>query len=131
MPYITEEYYKNEYEGVQVPADSFSRLAKRSSEIVDMLTDHLVSIHGLDAFSDFVQKQVKKATAAQLEYLVTNGERRAQGGGNFGSVRAGNFQYADRAGADQLSREEQMTSAAVLAYLEPTGLLYRGVSVND
>lgn len=131
MPYITEDYYKNEYEGTPVPGDAFNRLAKRSSEIIDMLTNHALKFNELASLPSFVQEQVKKATAAQVEYLLTNGEDKAQGAGGYGQVRAGNFTYGDRAGADALSREQQMTSAAVISHLEPTGLLYRGVSVYD
>lgn len=130
MPYITSEYYINDYEGVPVNGDAFNRLAKRASEIIDKLTEYQIKMKGFDSFIDFDKSQIKKATAAQVEYLVSNGEHLAQGAGEFGQVRAGNFSYGSRQGDANESRTERMTSSAVIAHLTPTGLLYRGVSVN-
>lgn len=131
MPYIDDDYYKNEYVGIPISDENtFNRLVKRASDIVDMLTFHKLISIDFEKWPDFVQGQVKKATAAQVEYLFTNGETKAMGAGGYGQVSAGNFSYGDKAGADALSREEEMTSAAVIEHLRPTGLFYQGVDVR-
>lgn len=130
MPYITKEYYENEYKGTPVQdKEAFDRLAARATDIVDMLTNFNLLGTELSKWPELIQGQIKKATAAQVEYLLTYGESNALGAGEYGQVSAGNFSYGDKAGKEALSREEQMTSAAVLNHLSPTGLLYTGVDV--
>lgn len=131
MPYIDEAYYKNEYEGIPFKAEgAFSRLAKNASRVIDILTQHQLISTEFTKWPEMVQAQVKKATAAQVEYLFTNGETKAMGAGGYGQVSAGNFSYGDKAGTDALSREQEMTSVAVIEHLKPTGLIYQGVEVR-
>lgn len=130
MSYITKEYYENEYKGTPIQdGETFDRLAARATDIVDMLTNFYLLGSELSKWPALIQGQIKKATAAQVEYLLTHGEDKAMGAGDYGQVSAGNFSYGDKAGKESLSREEQMTSVAVINHLEPTGLLYRGVDV--
>lgn len=130
MPYITKEYYDSVYKGTPISdGGTFDRLAARATDIVDMLTNHQLLGTELSKWPELIQGQIKKATAAQVEYLLTQGESKAMGAGEYGQVSAGNFSYGGRAGKESLSREELMTSAAVLNLLSPTGLLYRGVGV--
>lgn len=130
MPYIDKDYYENEYKGMPVSDGlAFERLAMSASRVVDFLTNHRLVGSEFSEWPDLIQAQVKKATAAQVEYLITNGETKAMGSGDYGQVSAGNFSYGDKAGSDALSREEQMASAAVTMHLKPTGLLYQGVDV--
>lgn len=132
MPYIDKDYYENNYEGIPVNGDAFKRLTKRASEIIDFLTNHALKDPTLDLMGiPIIEEQVKKATAAQVEYLHTQGESKAMGAGSLGQVSAGNFSYGERVGDDTLSRQQQMTSSAVLEHLKPTGLLYQGVGVYD
>lgn len=132
MPYIDRDYYVNDYAGIPISDEpTFTRLSKRASDVIDYLTGHRLLVSEFDSLPPFIQKQVKKATASQVEYLFTNGEANAMGAGGFGQVTAGNFSYGDKAGSDALTRREQMISAAVLEHLSPTGLLYQGVDVYD
>lgn len=130
MAYITKEYYETDYLGsANLDDKDFNRLAKRASDVIDAVTSYRLLGNTLPKQPIFIQEQVRRATAAQLEFLVINGEAAAMGAGGFGQVSAGNFSYGDKAGADALSRDQQMTSAAVINYLLPTGLLYQGVGV--
>lgn len=129
MPYIDKEYYDNDYKGIPIEPDTFNRLVRRASDSINFVTNHKLRFIQLDELAPFIQEQVKKATAAQVEYLITNGESAAMGAGQLGQVSAGNFSYGDKAGKDTLSRREQMISTAVLEHLKPTGLLYQGVGV--
>lgn len=132
MPYIDKDFYDSEYGGTPInDVPTFDRLVKRASEIIDYLTNHALQFIELDSYSSFVQNQVKKATASQVEYLLTNGESKAIGGDSFGQVSAGNFSYGNRMGDSSLNRTEQMVGGAVIQHLSPTGLLYQGVAVYD
>ncbi len=131
MPYIDLEYYNNEYEGVEVDSTSFSRLSKRASEMIDILINHKLTGKDFDKQGAFIKEQIKKATAAQIEYIVLNGEENSIGSGGFGQVSAGNFSYGDKPGKESISRSETMTSQKVMSILSSTGLLYKGLDVYD
>lgn len=132
MPYITKEYYENEYHGVTTLEEAdFNRLARRAGDVIDIITNHKLVHLELSKQPIFIQEQVKKAIAAQIDYLVTSGESNAMGAGGFGQASAGNFSYGDKAGVEGLSREQQMTSGAVIQHLMPTGLMYQGIDVYD
>lgn len=131
MSYIDKVYYDNEYKGIQIDEDTFSRLSERSTEIIDILTNYKLIGTDIEELAPFIRMQIKKATASQIEYLFTSGESNAIGGGGFSQVRAGNFTYGDKAGKESISRAETMTSQKVTSILSSTGLLYGGVDVYD
>lgn len=130
MSYIDSDYYMMEYGGGDIDMVAFSRLSKRSSDVINILTGYKITQIGFENLAPFIKDQIKKATAAQVEYLAVNGEGAAIGGGGFGQVSAGNFSYGDKAGKEDISRAETMTSQLVLSLLTPTGLLYRGVGIR-
>jgi hypothetical protein len=122
MAYIDYTYYTDVYKGVPIQdADTFSRLSERASEIIDQVTNY--TIQDIATLPMFVQDQVKKATAAQVEYFVYAGEQVLHGDNGMTDVRLGNFSYSVGA--------QSAISPAVINYLRPTGLLYRGVTVCD
>jgi hypothetical protein len=120
MAYIDYTYYTDVYKGVPIDADTFSRLSERASEIIDQVTNY--AIQDFAALPAFTQEQVKKATAAQVEYLYYAGEISIHGD-VFGNVKLGDFNYS--------GGTPSAISPAVINYLRPTGLLYRGVTVCD
>jgi hypothetical protein len=132
MAYIDKQYYDNNYNGVPIADEStFNRLAERASDVIDQMTGYLLHGQEFTQLAQFIQDQVKKATAAQIEYMATSGESVIHGS-NFGSVSIGNFSYSEGSKGSndsRINRNEQRTSPAVIGYLKPTGLLYRGVSV--
>lgn len=124
MAYIDYTYYTDVYKGVPIPdADTFSRLSERASELIDQVTNY--TIQDLAALTTFTQEQVKKATAAQVEYFALAGDSVTHGVSEFQNVKLGDFSYSTGGAA------QNVVSPAVLSYLRPTGLLYRGVTVCD
>ncbi len=124
MAYIDYTYYTDVYKGVPIPdADTFSRLSERASELIDQVTNY--TIQDLAALTTFTQEQVKKATAAQVEYFALAGDSVTHGVSEFQNVKLGDFSYSTDGAA------QNVVSPAVLSYLRPTGLLYRGVTVCD
>lgn len=126
MAYIDQDYYHEIYKGVPIDdVDTFNRHAERASDVVDQVTNYVLYGRDLERFSLFIQEQVKKATAAQVEYYVQKGYG-VEGGGDFQQVRIGNFNYS-KLQAQGLSRNQTRVSPALIEHLKPTGLLYRGV----
>ncbi|MBM7585845.1 hypothetical protein JOC86_002387 [Bacillus pakistanensis] len=132
MPYIDKTYYDETYGGVPIAdVDAFSRLSKKASDIIDQITNYSLTGVEFTQLAQFLQDQVKKATSAQVEYMVSMGGDTATHGGGYASVGVGNFSYSEGDSTSKLNREQQRTSPAVIEYLKPTGLLYRGVNTHD
>jgi hypothetical protein len=125
MPYIDKTYYDETYKGMPITdPDLFDRLATRASDMIDQLTQYVLKGVEFTQFAQLIQDNVKKATAAQIEYMASLGGELAIHGGGPSSVNIGNFSY--QAG----SAGQQEVSPAVIKYLIPTGLLYKGVEVH-
>lgn len=130
VAYIDAEYYNNVYKGLDVGED-FERYAERASDLIDQVTGYKIA--DLAALHPRIQELVKKATAAQVEFYVLNGGPEGVDGndGGFNQVAIGSFQYQTARMGQQTpaGKQEHRVAPAALAYLEPTGLLYRGVWV--
>jgi len=126
MPYVDYGYYTESYRGVAIEEGQFNSLVVKASDAIDMVTSDALQGIELSQQPIFLQEKVKKATAAQVEYMAMNGGETAMHGGSPSSVNVGNFSYSESEGMGS-----QRVSPAVMDYLRPTGLLYRGVSVRD
>ncbi|PGF06501.1 hypothetical protein COM59_24290 [Bacillus pseudomycoides] len=132
MLYIDVDYYNNDYEGTQVSDETLlKRMIKRATEQIDSLIDYKLQGVDFDKVDPFIRDQVKKATAAQVEFLAINGITSAtvsEGGGGF-SVGAYSENGMSAGAADSPSHYDRY-AITVVDYLKPTGLLYAGVSVG-
>ena len=130
MGYITPEYYTEQYKGADA-GDDLEKYIERASDLIDQVTGY--KIRDFENLPQFIKDQVMKATAAQVEYYVTQGGDEDVNAGNtdFARVAIGSFSYSvgSERGTSASNRDEQRVSPATLAYLEPTGLLYRGLGV--
>ncbi|PEJ75186.1 hypothetical protein CN680_18020 [Bacillus pseudomycoides] len=132
MPYIDVDYYNNDYEGTQVSDETLlKRMIKRASEQIDSIIGYKLQGVDFDKVAPFIREQVKKATAAQVEFLAINGITSAtvsEGGGGF-SVGA----YSENgmsAGAASAPSHYDRYAITVVDYLKHTGLLYAGIGVH-
>lgn len=124
MPYITLAYYKTDYLGVDPQDDTaLARAIARASDDVDMQTMHGIVLANLDAAQLAL---VQKATAAQAEYYVQNGDTYNEAGGS-GSERIGSYSRGGSSGSSG-SRGQSFAPRA-MAYLEQSGLMYRGARI--
>src|SRR5690554_7948692 len=130
VAYIDAEYYNNTYKGVDA-GDDLDRYIERASDLVDQVTGY--NIRDFEALPPFIQEQVKKATAAQVEFYVLHGGPGGVDGtdGAFNQAAFGYFEYQTARMGQQTpaGKQEHRVAPAALAYLEPTGLLYRGVGI--
>lgn len=128
MDYITEDYYINDYMGVPVDLTELPRLIKRASEQIDFLTHYRIPNYGFNNFTPFIQEQIKKATAAQVEFLSTNGELAGSVvEGGSGGFTIGKYSESGSAAAGGSAALSDRYALTVMDYLAPTGLLYSGV----
>ncbi|PGA79591.1 hypothetical protein COL94_28665 [Bacillus wiedmannii] len=132
MAYIDADYYNNDYEGTPVSDVALlNRMIKRASEQIDSIIGYKLQGVDFDKVSPFICDQVKKATAAQVEFLAINGVTSAtvsEGGGGF-SIGAYSENGMSAGAADAPSHYDRY-AITVVDYLRPTGLLYAGLCVH-
>ncbi len=121
MPYITKDFYIDEFSGELVDDTDFPMLLDRASEIVEEMCMYRISEDNLKNYSTDVQTKVKKAICAQIEYLDANGGCDMDMGADFQSAGLGKFNYAKSTDSKQ-----SLYAPRAMRYLFPTGLLYRG-----
>ncbi len=121
MSYIDLAYYSDTYFGVDAGAD-FPRLAARASDDIDLATGHSFVFGSL---TEPVLTLVKKAVCAQVEVYVQNGDT-YNDGENAGSEQIGSF---SRTVGYQQRKSPAALCPRARAYLEQTGLMFRGVEV--
>lgn len=125
MPYVTDQYYKNTYNGESVADADFPSLCMRAEEIIEEMTMYRVSYTTFPTFSEDVQERIKKAVCAQIEYLDANGGSDMDNGADLQSAGLGKFNYTRSAGANGSTTQSSYSPRAQRLLL-PTGLMYRG-----
>jgi len=129
MPYIDADYYKNEFEGVEIDETEIDRYIKRASDVIDQVTGY--KIKDFDNLPEFIQEQVKKATASQVEFFaLQGGPEVATSNDDVQSATIGSFSYTKgQSGGSSGGGQANKVSSSVIDYLKPTGLLYTGIGV--
>ena len=125
MGYITEDYYKQIYCGNDV--DGIDVLIERASDIIDNVTMMRIGgEEGLDRLSPVIVERVRRATAAEVEYLgAVGGTVEIETAAKCGGFSIGKFSVSG--GSSSSGGAADTLSPTALSYLEPTGLLYRGI----
>lgn len=120
MPYIDQAFYNDVYKGIPIDAETFKMLEKRASDVIDVLTNYRLAGVDLSHEPELIRTNVKKAVAAQVEYMFSDGGELSIHGGSPSSVSIGGFSYTEGSGV-------KIVSEMARSYLRPTGLLYMGV----
>ncbi|WP_282140315.1 hypothetical protein [Cytobacillus oceanisediminis] len=123
MPYIDQAFYNDVYNGTPMDAETFNMLEERASDVIDVLTNYRLAGVDLSHESELIRTNVKKAVAAQIEYMYSEGGELSVHGGSPSSVSIGGFSYTEGSGV-------KVVSEMARSYLRPTGLLYMGVEVR-
>lgn len=129
MAYVTESYYETTYYGIDAGAD-FNRLAARASDDVTLACpmqakDSTGEALDLTEFDTEQLALLKKATCAQIEWYVQNGDDY-----NDGSL-VGGYSIGSFSVQKNLTQHRPMGSLCPRAkgFLEQSGLMDRAVSV--
>ena len=125
MPYVTEQYYHEDFHGEPVEHAGFEVLCERAGEIVEEITMYRLTSEAMLIMPDHIQQLVKKAVCAQIEYLDANGGSELDHGFELQSARLGKFKYSSGREKDSRSRPAVYAPRA-MRILAATGLLYRG-----
>ncbi|MGM2610990.1 hypothetical protein [Bacillus cereus group sp. BceL008] len=133
MPYITVDYYRNEYEGTPIADDvMLKRMIKRASDVIDQMIHYKLEGIDLDLVAPFIKKQVMKATAAQTEFIALYGETSSNVMVETPVMQVGKFRYGLLRGgkSEGGTTIDPSFSHGAIKFLEPTGLLYSGVATQ-
>ena len=124
MPYIDYQFYTDEFKGVSLSEDAFNNLVSRASDLIDQVTNFKIETIGFENLYPAYQQRVKKAVAAQVEYMHVNGGIVNMQTADLSSASLGSFSYAENGSSGQVMKT---TSKSAIDYLRGTGLLYSGV----
>lgn len=124
MPFIDYQFYTDEFKGVSLSEDAFNGLVGRASDLVDQATNYKIEAIGIENLHPAYQQRVKKAVAAQVEFLNVNGGIVAMQSNDVTSASIGSFSYS---AGDSGKGMTKFISDSAITYLSTTGLLYRGV----
>jgi len=125
MPYVTEEYYNNDFYGEPVDKADFPSLLDRAAEIVEEMCMYRIQETCMNTYDMDIQELIKKAVCAQIEYLDANGGSDMDNGADLQSAGLGKFNYSKASGAGD-SGQQSVYAPRAQRILAPTGLLYRG-----
>lgn len=130
MPYIDYDFYTNEFKGVSLDESIFSSLVDRASDLIDIATNHKIEAIGFDHLYTSFQLRIKKAVAAQVEYMYVNGGIEAMQSQEIQQASIGRFSYSKSVSKAQSANVSTHQTICHMArdYLQGTGLLYAGVT---
>lgn len=122
MSYCSATYYDSVYFG-EPAGDKFDRLAARASDDVDIAARFQINMAALPAVH---RDLVAKATAAQIEWYVLNGDTYNDQGDteSIGS-------YSRTGGKSAVTGKPAALCPRARAYLEQTGLLSRAITMIE
>lgn len=133
MPYITIDYYRDEYGGTPIADDvMLKRMIKRASDVIDQMIHSKLEGVDFDSLAPFIKKQVMKATAAQTEFIALYGETSSNVMVETPVMQVGKFRYGLLRGgkSEGGTTIDPSFSHGAIKFLEPTGLLYSGVGTR-
>lgn len=129
--YTDYQFYQETYLGNAISADDFPRLALRASAVIERLSFGRAAAlvqSGEQADAETFER-IQLATCAVAEELQTQ-EAGSQPDG-LASERVGNYAVSYGAGASAALSNAARQEKAARAYLETTGLMYRGITQEE
>ena len=119
---VDYEFYSTVYKGGEADEDTFPALGAHAERMISLLTHWRVTEDSFDSLATVIQKMVKLAICAQVDFLALNGLESIQGeaGGGFTVGKVTVHAAAGSSGAGSL---RAAISPAALSYLEQTGLM--------
>lgn len=116
--FIDINYYLNEYFGANPNDDDLlTRMIIRASEDLDALTGYQIT--DISEYDAIVKNLIYKATAAQTEYYVLNGE-------NYNEVQTDSVSIGKYSESGSKVSGKIKLCARARMFLEQSGLMFRG-----
>lgn len=126
MPYLTHEEYKD-FGFSEIDELEFDRLVKQAGDVLDGVTRDFYQSCDLESDIDYRKTKFKKAVAAQVEFFHEAGATTSYSLNEPTSVTIGRTSMGGRSRATGHNGKQNIVSDDAIRYLEPTGLLYRGL----
>ena len=120
--FIDLDYYRDIYHGIDDTDDNLTRAIIRATDDINAKT--MWAIDDISTYSVFIRNLIYKATAAQTEWYINNGD--AYNYSEMEDVSIGKFSYT---GKIKGSSKNTLCSRADM-YLAQTGLMFRGVGIT-
>ena len=92
--YVDEVYYHDMFKGEPVDDTDFPALCQRAGEIIEEMTLYRLAEESLSLMPENIQKLVKNAVCAQIEYLDANGGAEMDMGNGMSGATLGKFSYS-------------------------------------
>ena len=73
-PYVTPEYYLDQYEGSIVPEEKLVKALKVASRHIDSLTYNRIVGRGFSSLTDFQQEVIREVVCMQADFEAENAD---------------------------------------------------------
>lgn len=70
--YVTEEYYRKEYGGGQIPETGLGKALRQASRHIDALTYNRIVGQGFSNLTEFQQEVIREVVCRQAEFELEN-----------------------------------------------------------
>jgi len=125
MAYIDSTYYTSTYFGNSA-GSNFDKYAARASDDIDFACMHQIVLADLDALQLTL---VKKATCAQVEWYVAQGDLYNEQPSNGGSESIGGYSRSSGGSSSGAGKSNVALCPRAMAYLEQSGLTNRACAI--
>lgn len=132
MAIVDKCYYAKTYFGETIADYDFEKFEARAEMVIIMLCKERVSEENFDALHPSIQKAIKNAICAQMEYFSIYGLEISTTGKSNGDFTVGKVSVRDTSSsATTTSKAGKAIAPLAYALLEQTGLLNPSVSTVD
>jgi hypothetical protein len=133
---VDEDYYAQNFMGLSYQPGVWQRYERAAEDVINDLCGNYFDTHTLSNLQLVTDgDRVKRAVCAQIEFYVDQGgispNERAKAQNQPKSFTVGNFSMTNGTTASTKVAGAGEIDVRVLRYLQPTGLLYRGVHQYD
>lgn len=73
-PYVTQDYYLNEYGGTSVPGEQLTKALKTASRHIDSLTYNRIAGQGFSNLTPFQQEVIQEVVCRQADFEYENAD---------------------------------------------------------
>ena len=73
-PYVTSDYYKNEYGGTIVPEEQLAKALRQASRHIDTLTYNRIVGQGFSNLTAFQQDTIREVVCQQADFEMENAD---------------------------------------------------------
>ena len=73
-PYVTKEYYRDEYKGSLIPEEKIEKAIRQASRHIDSLTYNRIVGQGFSDLTSFQQELIKEVVCQQAEFEYENAD---------------------------------------------------------